>query len=69
MEISRNGKFIYRKLRPNFQTGEVVFTWNGRQAHAGRYEINVIAEQEVINRPTAKFERRFNFEHNPNWLK
>jgi hypothetical protein len=68
-EILHNSKVVYRNPRNNAQDGEIVFTWNGTKAPAGHYEIHVIAEQELIGRPSEKFERRFHFEHNPNWLK
>ncbi|WGV27870.1 hypothetical protein [Halotia branconii] len=67
-EVLHNGKVIYKNSRRNAQNGEVVFTWNGRKAPAGRYQVHLIAEQERIGRPPDKFERRYDFEHNPNWL-
>ncbi|MEH2010910.1 hypothetical protein [Nostoc sp.] len=67
-EILLNGKVIYNSPRNNAQDGEVVFTWNARKAPAGRYEIHYVAEQQRIGRRPEKFERRFYFEHNPNWL-
>jgi hypothetical protein len=67
-EILHNGKVVYTSPRNNAQDGEVVFTWNGQKAPAGRYEIHYVAEKERIGRPPEKFERRFYFEHNPNWL-
>ncbi|MEH2405295.1 hypothetical protein [Nostoc sp.] len=67
-EILRNSKVVYSSPRNNAQHGEVIFTWNGRKATAGRYEVHVVAQQERIGRPPEKFDRRFKFEHNPNWL-
>ena len=69
LEILRNGKVVYSNPDNNLQLGEVVFTWDGRNTPAGRYEIHVIAEQEQIGRPPEKFNLRFAFEHNPSWLK
>lgn len=68
-EILRNGKVVYKTSRNNARTGEIVFNWNARKEPAGRYEVHVIAEQEPVGRPPEKFERRFYFEHNPNWLR
>ncbi|MEH2250612.1 hypothetical protein [Nostoc sp.] len=67
-EILRNSKVIYSSPRNNAQHGEVIFTWNGRKAAAGRYEVHVVAQEERIGRPPEKFDRRFKFEHNPKWL-
>ncbi|MBD2387514.1 hypothetical protein [Cylindrospermum sp. FACHB-282] len=68
-EILRNNKVVYKSPRNNAQSGEVVFTWDGRNAPAGRYEVHYIAEQEQIGGRPEKYDRRFFFEHNPNWLK
>lgn len=72
-EILRNGKVVYRNPRKYARSGEIIFTWNGtwngKKAPRGRYQIHVIAEQERRGRPTEKFQRRYSFEHNPNWLK
>ncbi len=68
-EILRNGKVVHSSPLNNARNGEIVFNWNASKAPAGRYEIHVIAEQERIGRPPEKFDRRFDFEHNPNWLK
>ncbi|OUL35187.1 hypothetical protein BV372_11705 [Nostoc sp. T09] len=68
-EILRNGTVVHSSSLNNARDGEIAFTWNARKAPSGRYEVHVIAEQERIGRPSEKFERRFNFEHNPNWLK
>ncbi len=68
-EILRNGKVVHRNPRTTARNGEIIFTWNGKKAPAGRYQIHVIAEQEIIGRPAEKFRRRYYFEHNPNWLK
>ncbi|MGJ5634449.1 hypothetical protein [Nostoc sp. CALU 1950] len=69
LQIRRNGKVIHSSPRNNFQRGEVVFNWNGRNLPAGRYELYIIAEQEQIGRPPEKITRQIAFEHNPNWLK
>ncbi|MBD2300329.1 hypothetical protein [Nostoc sp. FACHB-190] len=67
--ILRKGKVIYKSPRNNYQNGEVVFTWHALKAPAGRYQIHVIAQQERIGRKDEPFERRYDFDHNPNWLK
>ncbi|AFY42345.1 hypothetical protein Nos7107_1705 [Nostoc sp. PCC 7107] len=67
--ILRKGKVIYTSPRNNYQNGEVVFTWNALKAPAGRYQIHVMAQQERIGRKDEPFERRYDFDHNPNWLK
>ncbi|WP_088239449.1 hypothetical protein [Calothrix rhizosoleniae] len=68
-EILRNGKVVHSSPRKYARRGETIFTWNGKQARRGRYQIHVIAEQERIGRPAEKFRRRYYFQHNPNWLK
>ena len=73
-EILHDSKVVYSSSRNSTEKGEVLFTWNGEQekgkkAPIGRYEIHVIANQERIGRAAEKFERRYYFEHNPNWLK
>lgn len=69
IQILHNGKVVYSNPRNNFQRGEVVFTWNGRNAPAGRYELYIVADQEQTGRPPEEFEQSFTFEHSPNWLK
>ena len=68
-EILRNGKVVHRNPPKSARKGEIIFTWNGKKAPRGRYQIHVVAEQERIGRPAEKFRRRYYFEHNPNWLK
>ncbi|MEH2123307.1 hypothetical protein [Nostoc sp.] len=68
-EILRKGKIVYKSPQNNPQDGELVFTWNAIKAPAGRYQIHVIAKQERIGRPDDPFERRYDFEHNPSWLR
>ncbi|MGI2907874.1 hypothetical protein [Tolypothrix sp. VBCCA 56010] len=68
-QIRRNGKVIHTSPRNNFQGGEVVFNWDGKNIPAGRYELYVIAEQEQIGRPPEKIPKQITFEHNPNWLR
>lgn len=69
VQIRRNGKVIHTSPRNNFQGGEVVFNWDGRNIPAGRYELYIIAEQEQIGRPPEKITKQIAFEHNPNWLR
>jgi hypothetical protein len=66
--ILRNGKEVYSNPRKVAQTNEMIFTWDGRNAPAGRYELQIEAEIEPRGKPTEKINRKFVFEHNPNWL-
>ncbi|NMG22768.1 hypothetical protein DP116_26345 [Brasilonema bromeliae SPC951] len=68
-EILRDGKRVYSSPLNNARSGEIVFNWDGRNASAGRYELHIIANIEPIRQPPQRIERRFVFEHNPNWLK
>lgn len=67
--ILRNGKEVYSNPRNIAQTNEMIFTWDSRNAPAGRYELQIEAEIEPRGKPTEKINRKFVFEHNPNWLK
>lgn len=67
--ILRNGKEVYSNPRNIAQTNEMIFTWDGRNAPAGRYELQIEAEIEPRGKPTEKINRKVVFEHNPNWLK
>lgn len=60
---------IYNTSRPNPKDGETIFTWDGRNAPSGRYEIHFVAFIDRRNEPSDRIERRIVFEHNPNWLK
>ena len=62
-------KPIYSTSSPNAKSGEIMFTWDGQKAPAGRYELHYIANIERRNQPSDRLERRIIFEHNPNWLK
>jgi len=66
--ILRNGKEVYSNPRKIAQTNEMIFTWDGRNAPAGRYELQIEAEIEPRGKPTEKINRKIVFEHNPNWL-
>jgi len=68
-EILRKGKVVYHNPPKSARNGEIIFTWNGKKAPRGRYQIHVVAEQERIGRPAEKFRRRYYFEHNPMWLR
>jgi flagellar basal-body rod modification protein FlgD len=68
-EILRDGKRVYSSPLNNARSGEIVFNWDGRNAPAGRYELHIVANIEPIRQPAQRFERRFFFEHDPNWLK
>jgi hypothetical protein len=66
--ILRNGKEVYSNPRNIAQTNEMIFTWDSRNAPAGRYELQIEAEIEPRGKPTEKINRKFVFEHNPKWL-
>jgi len=66
--ILRNGKEVYSNPRNIPQTNEMIFTWDGRNAPAGRYELQIEAEIEPRGKPTEKINRKIVFEHNPKWL-
>ena len=67
--ILRNGKEVYSNPRNIAQTNEMIFTWDSRNAPAGRYELQIEAEIEPRGKPTEKINRKIVFEHNPQWLK
>ena len=67
--ILRNGKEVYSNPRKIPQTNEMIFTWDSRNAPAGRYELQIEAEIEPRGKPTEKINRKIVFEHNPKWLK
>lgn len=67
--ISPDKKTIHNQSRPNADSGEIIFTWDGRNAPPGRYELHYVANIERRNKPSDRIERRIVFEHNPNWLK
>lgn len=67
--LSPSQKEIYSTSRPNADSGEMIFTWDGRNAPPGRYELYYVANIERRNEPSDRIERRIVFEHNPNWLK
>ena len=67
--ILRNGKEVYSNPRRIAKTNEIIFNWDGRNAPAGRYELQVEATIEPRGEPTEKINRKIIFEHNPTWLK
>lgn len=67
--ILRNAKEVYSTPRKRAQTNEMIFTWDSRNAPAGRYELQIEAEIEPRGKQTEKINRKIVFEHNPNWLK
>lgn len=67
--ILRNGKQVYSNPRNIAQTNEMIFTWDGSNAPAGRYELQIVADIEPRGKPTERIDRRIVFEHNPKWLK
>ncbi|WP_414584478.1 hypothetical protein [Scytonema sp. PCC 10023] len=71
-KIIRKGgqKPIYTTSRPNPSSGEIIFTWDGRNTPAGRYEIHYIAKIDQRDLGTYRLPpRQIVFEHNPNWLR
>jgi hypothetical protein len=69
-EIRRNRQVVFSSPRNHLQPpGEVVFTWDGRNAPAGRYELHIVAEVEQRGRPPQRIDRSIIFEHNPSWLR
>jgi len=67
--ILQNGKEVYSIPRKIPQTKEMIFTWDSRNAPAGRYELQYEAEIEARGNPPEKLNRKIVFEHNPKWLK
>ena len=67
--ILQNGKEVYSTPRKVAQTNEMIFTWDSRNAPAGRYELQYEAEIEARGNPPEKLNRKIVFEHNPKWLK
>lgn len=67
--LSKGQPAIYSTSRPNPKKGESIFTWDGRNAPSGRYELHYVANIDRIGEPSDRIERRIVFEHNPNWLK
>lgn len=67
--LPQGQKSIYRDSRPNPRSGETIFTWDGRNAPAGRYEMHYVAFIERRDEPSDRKEKRIIFEHNPNWFK
>ncbi|MHC0063112.1 hypothetical protein ACWATR_09310 [Nostoc sp. UIC 10890] len=67
--LSQAQETIYETKQPNARNGETIFTWDGRNAPSGRYEIHYVAFIDRINEPSDRIKKSFVFEHNPNWLK
>jgi len=67
--ILQNAKEVYSTPRMIAQTKEMIFTWDSRNAPAGRYELQYEAEIEARGKPPEKINRKIVFEHNPKWLK
>ncbi|MGF2035288.1 MAG: hypothetical protein RMZ43_008240 [Nostoc sp. CmiVER01] len=67
--LSKGQPAIYSTSRPNPKKGETIFTWDGRNAPSGRYELHYVANIDRRDEPSDRIERRIVFEHNPNWLK
>lgn len=68
-KIVRDGKEVYSAPRKTAQHNEIIFNWDGRNSPAGRYELQIVAEIEPRGGSTETLQRKFIFEHNPNWLK
>ena len=69
LEIRRNGQTIFSKPYNSPRRGEVRWSWDYRNAQAGRYELYIVAQQQQYGAPPERIERRILFEHNPTWLK
>lgn len=69
VKIVGNGKTFPLKLRDTFQKGEILFTWDGRSASAGRYRLDYEADIEQGNIRPERIKRSIAFEHNPKWLR
>lgn len=69
LQISGNGQTFRLNSSNTFQSGDIVFSWDGRRASAGRYELYYEADIEQRNKPPERVSRRLVFEHNPNWLR
>lgn len=67
--LPQGKKAIYSTSQPNPKKDETIFTWDGRNAPAGRYELHYVANIDRRDEPSDRIERRIVFEHNPNWLK
>ncbi|MEH2425527.1 MAG: hypothetical protein V7K48_32925 [Nostoc sp.] len=67
--LSKDQPAIYSTSRPKPRSGETIFTWDGRNAPTGRYELHYVAFIDRRGEPSDRIERRIVFEHNPNWLK
>ncbi|MEH2319441.1 hypothetical protein [Nostoc sp.] len=60
--LSQGEQAIYSTSRPNSRSGETIFTWDGRNAPAGRYELHYVANIDRRNEPSDRIERRIVFE-------
>jgi flagellar hook assembly protein FlgD len=67
--MNKDKQKIYSTSRTISQSGEIIFAWDGRNAQKGLYQVHVIADLDSRNKPTEKFEQRYFFQHDPNWLK
>lgn len=67
--LSPGQETIYETKQPNPKNGETTFTWDGRNAPAGRYEVRYVAFIDRRNETSDRIPGRIVFEHNPNWLK
>ncbi|MFN6561795.1 MAG: hypothetical protein RMY28_018635 [Nostoc sp. ChiSLP01] len=67
--LSASQETIYETKQPNPKKGETIFTWDGRNAPAGRYQLRYVAFIERRNENSDRIQKSIVFEHNPNWLK
>ena len=67
--VSENQETIYSAPQTNARKGETVFTWDGRNAPAGRYTLKYVAKIDRRNQPSDRIPGEIVFEHNPSWLK
>ena len=67
--LPQGKKAIYSTSQPNAKKDETIFTWDGRNAPAGRYELHYLAFIDQRNEPSDRIPGKIIFEHNPSWLK
>ena len=69
LEILRNNQVIHRETRTTSRQGEIIFTWDGRNRPAGRYQIRIVGTLEQRGMRPQSFNRVLPFNHHPNWLR
>ena len=66
-EIIYNNQIESSQPRNTFSNpnGEVIFTWDGRNASKGRYRLRVIAEIQQRGQPSERVTKNLQFQHDP----